>query len=328
MMAINFKTLQKIYNQYISSILANDGLTTECVLNYGVSKRNLCINCIFDVNLKKSANKYKTGGPVPFTNGMICPYCNGIGYYGEVKSDQIYLAVLWDYKKWVSPPTNISNPDGYIQTICHKSNLAKIRQAKDITVVLNKQLSNPVFELYEEPTPAGLGDNEYLFCMWKKIGSSAAPRFDPPPPKCYSDIERMQLICDFIGKCFSAIISKDLNCDFDDKCVSEFTKLELLCSEINKCSSNIPNFILACEDISKCYSDTTNFELLCTEIGKCSSDSSSIGNLCNTINGCIPDSILKIKLPNNTNHINEIEQLNTINNVAKKCNNIKKLALS
>lgn len=326
-MVINFKILQDLYNKHINSLLASDGLTTECVLNYGISKKNFCPNCIFDVNLKKSSNKYKTGGPIPFVNGMICPHCNGIGYYGEIKSNQIYLAILWDYKKWISPPLNISNPEGYIQTICHKSNLAKIRQAKDITVILNRQLSNPVFELYEEPTPAGLGDNEYLFCMWKKIGSSTVPKFEPPVSKCYSDIERIQLICDFINKCVSAIVGKGLNCDFDDKCVSGFTKLELLCNEINKCTSNTSNFILACENIGKCYSDNTSFELLCAEIGKCVSNPTNIDNLCDTINGCIPDDILKIKIMNNLNHMNKIEQLNIINNVSKKCNNIKKLAL-
>jgi hypothetical protein len=328
-MSINFKQLQQIYNQQINSILAVDGLTTECVLNYGVSKRNLCPNCIFDVNLKKSSNKYKIGGPAPFVSGMICPYCNGIGYYGEIKSDQIYLAVLWDYKKWISPPLNISNPEGYIQTICHKSKLAKIRQAKDITVILNRQLSNPIFELYEEPTPAGLGDNEYLFCMWKKIGSSnSVPGFEPPPPKCYSDTEKLELICDFINKCFSAIIGKNLDCDLDNKCRSEFTKLELLCNEIDKCSSNITNFALICEEINKCYSTNNSFDLLCSEINKCGSDPASINNLCGTINGCVPDSVLKIKLGSEPTHISEPKQLNIISNVANKCNNIKKLALS
>jgi hypothetical protein len=327
-MTINFKQLQQIYNQQINSILAADGLTTECVLNYGVSKRNLCPNCIFDVNLKKSSNKYKIGGPVSFISGMICPYCNGVGYYGEIKSDQIYLAVLWDYKKWISPPLNISNPEGYIQTICHKSKLAKIRQAKDITIILNRQLSNPIFELYEEPTPAGLGDNEYLFCMWKKIGSSSTvPRFDPPALKCYSDIEKIELICDFINKCVSAIIGKDLDCSLDNKCLSGFTKLELLCNAINKCSSNTSNLTLACNEISGCYSDTNSFDLLSNEINGCGSDSVLVNTLCQTINSCIPDNILKTKISEPQN-ISKTKQLGIINNIANKCNNIKKLTIS
>lgn len=343
-MTINFKQLQQIYNQQINSILAIDGLTTECLLNYGVSKKNLCPNCIFDVNLKKSANKYKIGGPVSFINGMICPYCNGIGYYGEIKSDQIYLAILWDYKKWISPPLNISNPEGYVQSICHKSKLAKIRQAKDITVILNRQLSNPIFQLYEEPTPAGLGDNEYLFCMWKKIGSSnTVPTFETPL-KCYSDIEKLELICDFINKCFSVAIGKDLDCNFDNKCSSGFSKLELLCNLINKCSSNMSSVSLVCDEINKCYSDSNSLDLLCSEINKCysdtnnlnllcgeinscKSDAASVSNLCNTINSCIPESIFKIKLGSELENINENLQINIINNVANRCKDIKKTRL-
>jgi hypothetical protein len=255
---------------------------------------------------------------------MICPYCNGIGYYGEEKSDQIYLAVIWDYRKWISPPLNLSNPDGYIQTICNRSNTSKIKQCKDLTVILNRNLSNPIFELYEEPEPAGLGDNEFLLCMWKKIGNSAKiPSFPPPALKCYSDIEKLELICDFINKCVSHIIGKELDCSLDDKCISSFTKLELLCNEINKCSSNTTNFELICDNISKCYSGTNSLGLLCNEINKCTSDLSAIGNMCGVINSCIPDSILKIKPDNEPKHINEIGQLQIINNIVNKSNNIK-----
>lgn len=326
-MAINFKQLQNIYNNQINSILAIDGLTTECLLNYGISKKNICPNCLFDVNLKKSSNKYKPGGPVPFILGMICPYCNGIGYYGETTSEQIYLAVLWDHKKWVSPPTNIANPDNYIQTICHKSKLAKIRQAKNITVLLNRALSNPVFELYEEPTPAGLGDNEYLFCMWKKTGvSGKAPSFEIAP-KCYSDTEKLELICDFINKCFSETIGKDIDCSLDDKCVSNFSKLELLCNVLNKCASNIGSFELLCNSIAKCSSSHSDFELLCNEMNKCQSSKIDIDNMCNMINGCVPESIKKIDLTS-VNQMSSTQQIDIINNIAKKCNNIKKLAMS
>ena len=79
-------------------LLANTGLTTKCLLNYGITKKDLCPNCIYDPNLKKSANKYKVGGPKPFVNGRICPYCNGAGSHGIVKVEAVYLAVIWDYK--------------------------------------------------------------------------------------------------------------------------------------------------------------------------------------------------------------------------------------
>jgi hypothetical protein len=176
---VNFNQLQNIYKNQIDLLLASTGLTTECEFNFGVSKQNICPNCIYDVGLKKSSGKYKTGGPISFALGKICPYCNGVGFYGEQKSETGYLAIIWDYKKWINPPPNINNPEGFIQTICDKTYLPNIRQCKDITIIYNTTGSNPVFRLYGEPNPAGLGDNNYLFCMWEKIGANAAPRITP-----------------------------------------------------------------------------------------------------------------------------------------------------
>ena len=167
---INFTDLKTIYKQYMDSLLASAGLSTEITFVFGVSKKLLCPNCIFDPNLKKSSNKYKTGGPSQFTLGKICPYCNGIGYAGETNTEIGYLAIIWDYKKWINSPINIAEPDGMIQTICDITYLPSIRQCKEILVnypgSLNKKHK---FQLYGEPNPVGLGDNNYLITMWKKV---------------------------------------------------------------------------------------------------------------------------------------------------------------
>ena len=168
----NFSHLQQLYNKQINLLLANNGLTTRCDFNFGVTNNNICPNCVYDVSLKKSSGKYKIGGPVPFDLGKICPYCNGIGSYGLTHTSTGYLAIIWDYKKWINPPPTIDNPEGYIQTLCHRDYLSDIRRCKDMTVIYTSIGANPVFQLYGEPNPAGLGDNEFLFCMWKKIGVS------------------------------------------------------------------------------------------------------------------------------------------------------------
>jgi hypothetical protein len=172
----NFSNLQSIFNNQINLLLASTGLTTECVFNYGITNVELCPNCIYDVNLKKSSGKYKSGGPVVFTLGKICPYCNGSGSTGRSQTDNGYLAIIWDYKKWINPPPQLNNPEGYIQTICSKDYLAQIRRCKDITIIYHTNNANPVFQLHGEPNPVGLGDNKYLICMWKKTGV-----YSPPP---------------------------------------------------------------------------------------------------------------------------------------------------
>jgi hypothetical protein len=167
---IDFTGLKNLYNNQMDMLLANDGLTTEVTFTFGVSKKQLCPNCIFDPNLKKSANKYKSGGPTPFELGKLCPYCNGIGYYGETNTETGYLAIIWDYKKWINPPANISISDGMIQTICDKTYLSSIRQCKDITVLYpGSNNKKHKFQLFAEPNPGGLGDNNYLITLWKKV---------------------------------------------------------------------------------------------------------------------------------------------------------------
>jgi hypothetical protein len=166
---VDFNALRSVYNAQIDSMLANNGLSSECRLNFGVTKRDLCPNCIYDVNLKKSASKYKNGGPTPFTLGMLCPYCNGVGYFGSESFQTIYMMIIWDYKEWITTPDNIQNPEGFVQAIGSKSDLVVIRQCKDMGIIYpsnNNYL--PKFQLFAEPTPCGLGDNNYIVSMWKK----------------------------------------------------------------------------------------------------------------------------------------------------------------
>lgn len=170
---INFTELQAIYKTQMDQLLSPTGLTTKCLLNFGTTKKNLCINCVYDPILKKSANKYKTGGPRPFIMGMVCPYCKGAGFYGNTQVEEVYLAVIWDYKDWLIKPINVENAKGMVQTICDRTLFHKIRQCENMTVVYTDNTNNPLFELLEEPNPAGLGDNNYLISTWKRIGVSS-----------------------------------------------------------------------------------------------------------------------------------------------------------
>lgn len=161
---INFPNLQQIYNHQMDLVLSETGLTTECSLVFGISKKSICPNCIFDAQTNKSTNEYKTGGPIAFPSNRICPYCHGTGFYGEeIKEENIYLAVIWESKKWININTTINDPNDYIQTICNKNLLNKLKSANYIIIKDQK------FQLEGRPTYNGLGDNNYLITLWKKI---------------------------------------------------------------------------------------------------------------------------------------------------------------
>lgn len=153
---VNFSQLKNIYNNQINKLLADDGLTIGCSLRYGVSKKSICPNCIFDPATNKSSNRYKPSGPIPFVLGRACPYCNGIGYYGaNTLEENIYLAVLWDSK----------STDSMVQTISSSELLPKIESANNLII------NNESYELAGKPLYVGLGDTSYIICNWKKINA-------------------------------------------------------------------------------------------------------------------------------------------------------------
>lgn len=163
-MNLNFKSLQKLYNSTIDLMLAQDGLTTQCSLVYGVSDKQVCPNCIFDSLSNKSSNKYKEDGPIPFDTGVICPYCYGLGFAGkEKKVDNIYLVVLWDSKTWINFNSDIKNTDDYVQTICESSLKSKIEAANYILIKDQK------FERQGSANYSGLGDTNYIITTWRQV---------------------------------------------------------------------------------------------------------------------------------------------------------------
>lgn len=169
-MSINFPNLQKLYNKQMDLVLSQTGLTTKCQLNFGITNKNVCPNCIFDNNLKKSANKYKNGGPIAFNLGQLCPYCNGVGTYGETNTKTIYLAIISDSKKWINAPINIAIPDGSIQSICSNEYFDDFKQCQNLTVLYyGSSRKNPQYTLYSEPNHIGLGDNNYISAIWKNV---------------------------------------------------------------------------------------------------------------------------------------------------------------
>jgi hypothetical protein len=165
----NFPNLQQIYNNQMDLLFASTGLTTECQLNFGITKKDMCPNCLYDPALKKSANKYKTGGPIAFSLGQLCPYCNGLGYYGEETTENIFMAIIADHKKWINPPINLAISDNVVQSMCSRIYLASIKRCKDMTVLYSATNTNPTYTLFTDPTPAGLGDNNYIICLWKNV---------------------------------------------------------------------------------------------------------------------------------------------------------------
>lgn len=162
--------LKQAYKQMIDSLIKEGALSLRCKLIYENATRTQCSNCDIDPMSGRSSNLYKTGGPISFINGQICPVCNGDGYLLDSVEEVVHLLVLFQYKYWINFNTNINSPDGMIQTICGMELLPKIKNANRLIVDTQLDgLTRNYFTRFSDPEPAGFGDSSYIFTFWKKI---------------------------------------------------------------------------------------------------------------------------------------------------------------
>lgn len=159
-----------LFKTMIDSLLIEGSLSLPCKLIYENSLKNECINCEIDPLSKRSSGIYKSGGPISFIDGQICPYCGGLGFLQASNEETVHLLVLFDYKTWINFKSDVKAPDGMIQTICGIDLLPKIKNANRLIVDTNLNgLTRNIFTRDSDPQPAGLGDNHYIFTFWKKI---------------------------------------------------------------------------------------------------------------------------------------------------------------
>lgn len=98
-----------------------------------------CPNCSLDTmgTRNRSISKYKDGGPMPFTNGMPCPYCDGKGYIESVTTESVPARIYLEPEQWAKT-VNIKIPKGSIMTIFEISYSTKVRKCKYMSPQYNQ----------------------------------------------------------------------------------------------------------------------------------------------------------------------------------------------
>ena len=87
-----------------------------------------------------------------------------------ISTENINLAVIYDYKDFLGIKTPVNAPNGVIQVIARKEITPKLLRAKELQP--STEISNYAdarFERISAPQPAGFGDDEFVFCNWKRI---------------------------------------------------------------------------------------------------------------------------------------------------------------
>ena len=128
-------------------------------------------NCIKQTLGGRSVNIYTPGGPVPFTTGMPCPYCNGQGVRLSEVTEDISLRIYWDKRSWISIGVDIDVPDGAVQTIGYMSDYEKMKKANKLIAYFPDSEEKASFTRMGEGFPMGFKQNptQYITLFWRRI---------------------------------------------------------------------------------------------------------------------------------------------------------------
>ncbi len=157
--------------QALDDIISEFG--KQCRLVY-LPRWQHCDNCVFDPIGQKSANRFRTGGPLPFPNGTTCPLCNGTGGHrsGEA-SEVVQLKVEWEPRKFWYPVPGLDIRVNH--SVCQSKGLVdvlpKVQQCDHMVVQLPIQGTIEArFRLLGQPImPGNIIQGRYFVATWEQF---------------------------------------------------------------------------------------------------------------------------------------------------------------
>lgn len=165
--------VKNIYKEAIDALISENGLGTPCRLTYNsnITRQTDCDNCLLDPIYKKSTGKYNGTGPRIFSEGAVCPVCNGEGYIVDNQSEIIYMAILVSEKTWIDiGVNNVKLPNGSLQSISKADTFTKIMNSYSMSISDQNGINNNLlYERNGDPTYVGFGSNDYIITMWKRV---------------------------------------------------------------------------------------------------------------------------------------------------------------
>lgn len=143
-----------------------------CKLSFQTTE-TVCPNCIVNPRTGESTNRYKTGGPLPFVAGEICPVCEGRGRIGGSGSyTLITMTIDWTPKAWMNiGAESVRVPAGMVTTRGFMTDLPKVLRCSYAVLDINNPYTTNTFKLYGEPYSSGaFVKNRYFMAVWQRAG--------------------------------------------------------------------------------------------------------------------------------------------------------------
>lgn len=134
-----------------------------------------CTNCLVDPIGRKSRNIWRTGGPMPFAKGTICPMCSSSGgHHAEELSEEIQLKIEWEPKRFWYPVPNVDVrvPYSICQTKGYISDYNKLVQADHLLIQIPIEPHvKTKFRMVGTPiSPGNIIQDRYIVATWESRG--------------------------------------------------------------------------------------------------------------------------------------------------------------
>lgn len=148
-------------------------LGKDCLLVYP-ARMNACANCVPSPMGGQSSNRWRTGGPIPFANGSVCPWCNGTGRRAEELTETIHLGCEWNPREFTRlfPNIDIRKPNSTLRTKGYLRDAPKMARCDHL------RLQSPVeglvvrkMQLASAPgDESSIIQGRYCVAYWHQIG--------------------------------------------------------------------------------------------------------------------------------------------------------------
>lgn len=136
-----------------------------------------CSNCVYDHIGKKSSGRYRTGGPLQFPDGTVCPMCHNAGnvrtteYTEDIKMT-IDFNLTGEKKKFPKTLTNIRFTDTTIRTRGLLTDMPKLQKCVEMRINdASSPYNNWRYTMASEPTDDFVFvRNKYFTVYWERAG--------------------------------------------------------------------------------------------------------------------------------------------------------------
>ena len=140
-----------------------------CTLVYP-EKQERCSNCFTNTIGGRSVNSYRSGGPIAFNRGTLCPLCGGKGVKEVESTASVELRVYYSRRDFIDVGFEADVPNNIIQTVGLMSDYAKITKAKELLVPVGAY-NQGRYKRLSEPFPQGFKQNptQYIVIFWERV---------------------------------------------------------------------------------------------------------------------------------------------------------------